>query len=1118
MLRLLMFVAVMVLLPNSALAWNPLKIGNTVTNKWDNSAPEMSRADANNFSYTIENNSSNDISFRLYVTDDNQANRYIVPDNNDDAVDPTKHYYAQNSSNDRAFKISNSGNASYTIKAQYTNGGSGNDWYWTISVTKNSGTGNVGKAMYLQSDIITGWGSKVAMTSTANNDGTYTYSYDWSGTANYTAGTNVWFRMLYGEDNENLRSSGPEAATDGLEVPIGSTGVAATTGNAQNDNKNYKLILGTNSAYRFSITQNADGSWGNVTVTATGSERAVYYLKYGTGDKTYTMDQMVRNSNGVYEFPIPNSAYSRKNGLTFKIGLGDNTTYSGDNDKRTITTYWGTSSTTEELVNSTTETKTVSEVAEENATSFVISPTTDKSNVPSDYIYVDFDPTTGTLSSHWEVKASEPEATPSDKVYIVIRHDGGEWVTKQLNFTRNRDLAFSTGNQGECTGVASNTNYTFQNVNFKSDDLARILGAETDDKGFLKAGQKIEWYFKNGLEPGTTYYYPSTTEDMTTVSDNVTKVYDGQQYGNNNQMYGHFSNYYVDGNINASTTEPTAYFTYTKGADDGAVSYTFLLNKAFTSTNGTVVNNNIGGFIYNTALNAAPVNDAGGNTAYDGGYFLVGNFKNAVGTNGISATDNSHPMKRYYYYKGIAYYSGETNANGGLDVPSTTQWSEFNKVYNNTLTPDSIVFRAHVDQPKEGWGALYIAVMRADKRNWDGGWAIRPQVNAESFGNGDHGYGHSIDALALAGGLTTGNRNQSLNPKMSDAVDYLGLEDESDISSYDFSINVTTSTYRLIFNKELESTTIGLRDYAQVTYPLSNGSTETRTVNGRNGFRFMREWYSPVSYVLTEGKDNLSMFIMSNVERDETNKTVKITLQEIPFPQIENANEREGNQDKYYIYAGTPLILAYKAGDTDDYSSDSKFVAKASDSKEYNLYNIPVERMYTSVSLPTSYVPAPFFVGTADAIHIEQSYTNEKGETAGYNYRFGFYRHNKWSNDKEADTNFDLGMWILQYGGGTTYANTAYLHLPADYLKDYDWGKYLGFSYTMPTIAGTNAKKAPAMFFNWKTLDNNTTGISNANSEANAKEDKWYTLQGVQVSRPSKQGIYIHNGKKIMVK
>lgn len=48
--------------------------------------------------------------------------------------------------------------------------------------------------------------------------------------------------------------------------------------------------------------------------------------------------------------------------------------------------------------------------------------------------------------------------------------------------------------------------------------------------------------------------------------------------------------------------------------------------------------------------------------------------------------------------------------------------------------------------------------------------------------------------------------------------------------------------------------------------------------------------------------------------------------------------------------------------------------------------------------------------------------------------------------------------------------------------------------------------------------DDETTGINTIDNEA-IEDNAWYTLQGVRLnSRPTKQGIYIHDGKKIIIK
>ena len=48
-------------------------------------------------------------------------------------------------------------------------------------------------------------------------------------------------------------------------------------------------------------------------------------------------------------------------------------------------------------------------------------------------------------------------------------------------------------------------------------------------------------------------------------------------------------------------------------------------------------------------------------------------------------------------------------------------------------------------------------------------------------------------------------------------------------------------------------------------------------------------------------------------------------------------------------------------------------------------------------------------------------------------------------------------------------------------------------------------------------LDGGATGIQTLNVDKLSEEGAWYTIQGVRVDKPSK-GVFIHNGKKVVVK
>ena len=75
--------------------------------------------------------------------------------------------------------------------------------------------------------------------------------------------------------------------------------------------------------------------------------------------------------------------------------------------------------------------------------------------------------------------------------------------------------------------------------------------------------------------------------------------------------------------------------------------------------------------------------------------------------------------------------------------------------------------------------------------------------------------------------------------------------------------------------------------------------------------------------------------------------------------------------------------------------------------------------------------------------------------------------------------------------GGTLKANKAYLQLPTD------------------LISGSNS----ISFY----VEDGTTAIQNVTTHPATTDDAWYTLQGVRVAQPTR-GLYIHNGKKVVVK
>lgn len=84
--------------------------------------------------------------------------------------------------------------------------------------------------------------------------------------------------------------------------------------------------------------------------------------------------------------------------------------------------------------------------------------------------------------------------------------------------------------------------------------------------------------------------------------------------------------------------------------------------------------------------------------------------------------------------------------------------------------------------------------------------------------------------------------------------------------------------------------------------------------------------------------------------------------------------------------------------------------------------------------------------------------------------------------------------------------------------------KYSDISFDISLKAGKQPitiSKANFADFGLTRLEVNTTGtlaIDNVKAAKNGNKDAWYTLQGVRVAEPTTKGIYIHQGRKVIVR
>lgn len=295
-------------------------------------------------------------------------------------------------------------------------------------------------------------------------------------------------------------------------------------------------------------------------------------------------------------------------------------------------------------------------------------------------------------------------------------------------------------------------------------------------------------------------------------------------------------------------------------------------------------------------------------------------------------------------------------------------------------------------------------------------------------------------------------------------------------------VNPKTDYYYTISeSKELE-----LRDFENVVYKSLDNK---RNILLRGDYKFFRTWSSPKAWKISKDVD---IFVVDGMNTNEADGTVSFTLKKI-----------SANVNDNVIPSNTGVILATKKTAKD--IEGGAVLRERASLTTYNTLVIPMEE-YGSTTATTDYAGDNKLKPLLEAQVVPTKKDNK------YNYLFGFYRANKVSKKTYNANDFLLGFWISN-GTGAFYSNSAYLPIDeatAAKMK-------LGVSYNDfdPT---TGVMKVPALLCDFANVGG-TTGINevvNQNSKLN--DGKYYTLSGQQVEKPTAGGIYIHNGRKFVVK
>lgn len=279
-----------------------------------------------------------------------------------------------------------------------------------------------------------------------------------------------------------------------------------------------------------------------------------------------------------------------------------------------------------------------------------------------------------------------------------------------------------------------------------------------------------------------------------------------------------------------------------------------------------------------------------------------------------------------------------------------------------------------------------------------------------------------------------------------------------------------------------------LRDFEDVQYKTEG----KREILKRGGYRFFRTWSDHKAWKISKDVD---IFIVDNMT--EGTNSVEFSLKKISDSETANV-----------IPAEVGVILATKK-DATNIEGGGKFYERPSRTS-YNTLVIPMEE-YTGEETTADY-SQNCLVPMVEA-GVVPTY-NEK--TDEYNYLFGFFRANKGMNvTTYKDNQFLLGFWLSK-GAGLFYSNSAYLPVKSATAAKMKLGTKYGQFEKDPNTG--NSKYIPALLFDFANVGG-TTGINEVvNQSTKLNDGKYYTLSGQQVEKPTAGGIYIHNGRKFVVK
>ena len=1094
-----LLMAMVLLLPTEVKAWDNLYLSSTIDGKWDSDAVTLfTRTDENNFSYEIPASKlGEDISFRLWEKENNNNNttHKIVPFGGDGTIlvegseskglqDPDE----TSGKNQTCWKIEGNKYSSCKIVVEFKQ--VNNDWGWWVSIKPKKKL----DAYVPILDNVNEISCFVEVPSTID----VVKIWAWNGTTNYT-----------GSDYDNRPSLEPKGyTTDGNKIfkwtysgteTKAPSNVIFTKGATGNDkfadgiaftNHRYYVYDGTNISSDLKIITNVSG--GETTTTT------IAYIKYG--DKPIAS----KSTEAPYVFTIPKSAYD--NGISFALQTVKTTT-TGGNTTTEYTNYTGTG-----LKNNSTGVVYTATTVKDGSYGANWVYMADEGKEPTGNITVTLDTTTGKVSLKHAVAGTTP--VTGDNYYLVgnfftddgdninygrkifrFEPDGsgnytldipatltvdcqvvrvingtitevyGPNGTVNVNTSNLIDDSFITNTLGTTTKKSSNL-WKFTDRGLESDGLYTITLSESATKWSIKHnGKKRMAYYLSTMEGATAQ--PSYTEEKgSLVINNNKKIYDNRYFGYVYLEQG--AGCYVisnlktqqdSGNTELSKTAPKLYL---QGNEDGVIGGGDGGAKVFP--NGT------------SNITSKP--------------FTIGNEEKALSVMlEYNPTQGNNDGKYTYKFSDGTSLSGRvlkvnsTDA-AGSSLPEITSMQILGPGVNGSWNVNEAIPMTY-NPTERCWQATVYTNNEESEVN-----LFRFIVNNSLMYNfGDDETKARVPYLTATDGV-------SALPSDPNKVIYHKESSETGKTGDDIIFNRPAGewTVRFYITQEISGKdgkytydfkyTIDGREYNdEVTIPSTKVGEK---------YVLLRTYSNIIDCKPVD--DNVHIFVAHKFAKEGTDTKYGAITGKVHLYEINYIPANTG----VVLYAGegqealtVKLVQASDINSTDYNESltNKDYLWKWKDNHTRESFNNDLVAVLTSTKVGPSVI--------------------KNDEIVARNFGLGKFSSTK---DYIKDTDTDrIGFFRLMEG--TMGGHKAYLQ--------YDKGQYGIDGNSQILDKETDVKtvtfsKVVLIFEGFD--DNETTGINEIISATDkAKDVYYYNLQGIRVTNPSK-GIYINNGKKVIIK